>query len=286
MAAATRSFIQNIGGHARRILQQEQQAQVLGVTSHGIFLLTGSQHILFLSTDGWRGPLTVNLEPAFSLPSDIQTGDSARLKADGINLHEIHFCMQETTMQWEANPIVLRSGQQAETLKRARTLAALFKPEETQGLFRAISTILTESPSSLAAKRDAVLAWLAQAGSVQQGNSLENMLVPWLGRGRGLTPAGDDMLCGLLLSHHALDHKALLNTDALLSQARTRTTSLSAALIACAAQGAADERLLDALDYLAGCDRQPETMQKELLSYGSSSGFDTLAGMIAAILLL
>ena len=285
MAAATRFFIQNIGGHARRILQQEQQAQVLGVTSHGIFLLTGSQHILFLSTDGWRGPLTVNLDPAFSLPSDIQTGDSARLEADCINLHEIHFCVQETTAQWEANPIVLRSGQQAETLECARTLAALFRPEETQGLFHDISTILTEPPSSPAVKRTAVYAWLAQGGSVQQVSSLENLLLPWLGRGRGLTPAGDDMLCGLLLSHHALDHKAPLNTDALLSQARTRTTSLSAALIACAAQGAADERLLDALDYLAGCDRQPETMQKELLSYGSSSGLDTLAGMIAAILL-
>jgi len=93
------------------------------------------------------------------------------------------------------------------------------------------------------------------------------------------------MLCGLLLSHHALDQKSLLNTDALLSQAKIRTTSLSTALLTCAAQGAADERLLDALVYLAGCGTQPETIQKELLSYGSSSGLDTLAGMIAAILL-
>ena len=176
MAAATRFFIQNIGGHARRILQQEQQAQVLGVTSHGIFLLTGSQHILFLSTDGWRGPLTVNLDPAFSLPSDIQTGDSARLKADGINLHEIHFCMQETTAKWEANPIVLRSDQQAETLERARTLAALFRPEEAQGLFCDISAILKESPSSPAVKRTAVYAWLAQDRSAQQESSLEDLL--------------------------------------------------------------------------------------------------------------
>lgn len=286
MVVTTRFSIQNIGGHARHILQQERQARVLGITSHGIFLLTGSQHIMFLSTDGWRGPLTVNLDPAFSLPSDIQMGDIARLEADCISLHEIHFCMRETTAQWEANPIVLRSNQQAETLERARTLAVLFKHEETQGLFGDISTILTGSLTSPAARRASVLAWLAQGRSAQRESSLEDLLFPWLGRGRGLTPAGDDMLCGLLLSHHALDHKALLNTDALLSQAKTRTTSLSAALLTCAAQGAADERLLNALDYLSGCDRQPETIQKELLSYGSSSGFDTLAGMIAAILLL
>lgn len=285
MAPATLFNIQNIGGHAIRILQQERQARVVGVTSHGIFLLTGSQHILFLSADGWRGPLTVNLDPAFSLLSDIQTGDSARLEADCISLHEIRFCMRETTAQWEANPIVLRSSQQAEMLERARTLAALFRPEETQGLFREITTILMESPSSPAAKRAAVLEWLAQDMPAQQESSLENLLLPWLGRSRGLTPAGDDMLCGLLLSHHALDQKSLLNTDALLSQAKIRTTSLSAALLTCAAQGAADERLLDALVYLAGCGTQPETIQKELLSYGSSSGLDTLAGMIAAILL-
>ncbi len=285
MAPATLFNIQNIGGHAIRILQQERQARVVGVTSHGIFLLTDNQHILFLTSDRWHGPLTVNLDPTLSLISDIQTGDSAQLDADCISLHESRFCMDETTTRWQLIPFILQSSQQKEILERARALTALFRPEETQGLFRDISAILTKSPSSPAAKQAAVLAWLAQDMPAQQESSLEDLLLPWLGRGRGLTPAGDDMLCGLLLSHHALDRKALLNTDALLSQAKIRTTSLSTALLTCAAQGAADERLIDALVYLAGCGTQPETIQKELLSYGSSSGLDTLAGMIAAILL-
>jgi hypothetical protein len=60
------------------------------------------------------------------------------------------------------------------------------------------------------------------------------------------------------------------------------TTTLSANLIECAALGLADERLIQANDYLAVGNFQLPEISSGLLSWGNSSGVDALVGMIAA----
>lgn len=106
-----------------------------------------------------------------------------------------------------------------------------------------------------------------------------------LGYGRGLTPSGDDLLTGLLLAlnrwtqyQYSRDQLHEINTR-LVNIAYTQTTSLSANLIAAAAQGQADERLVTALDALLTAALPPTEIAHRLLSYGSSSGIDALLGM-------
>ena len=120
---------------------------------------------------------------------------------------------------------------------------------------------------------------------------LEYRLEGLLGLGGGLTPSGDDFICGYLLAVYYLmqrfDYLKTQNnvTNRLTSKAHAKTTSLSATLIRCAAQGKADERVLNALRWIAGGVGEIDKINKELQSYGSSSGVDTLAGMLAALLL-
>ncbi len=115
-------------------------------------------------------------------------------------------------------------------------------------------------------------------------------LTPLLGLGAGLTPAGDDMLLGLLLAYHrwgsalrpSFDVAKL--SDLLNRAASQKTTLLSANLIACASQGQADERLISALDGMLTGDPAPEQCARSLSGWGSSSGCDALVGMALAIL--
>jgi hypothetical protein len=67
--------------------------------------------------------------------------------------------------------------------------------------------------------------------------------------------------------------------NALLSEAALqRTTLLSANLVACAAQGEADERLITALDGLVTGAIPAQACAEALAVWGHSSGLDSMIG--------
>jgi hypothetical protein len=110
-------------------------------------------------------------------------------------------------------------------------------------------------------------------------------LVADLGRGPGLTPAGDDLALGFLLALNRWGD--LLRPDlpiepinkALVGAARQRTTTLSASLIECAARGLADERLVAALDGLVTGNLAEDRIVEYLQSWGHTSGAAVMQGM-------
>jgi hypothetical protein len=120
---------------------------------------------------------------------------------------------------------------------------------------------------------------------------LQEALKTVVGSGGGLTPQGDDFLCGFLLTDYyfrdilypQLDlSKTIKNA---IEYSRQATTCLSWNLMQCAAEGSADERIMNCIDWLAS--DHPESnlpyVIEELLTYGSSSGLETLAGMTSYI---
>jgi hypothetical protein len=91
-----------------------------------------------------------------------------------------------------------------------------------------------------------------------------------LGRGSGLTPLGDDVLCGWLAARAALG----LPTEAVSAEVRRlahRTTVLSATLLECAARGEVVPQFADLLRGLVG----PES----LLGVGHTSGLGLALGL-------
>jgi hypothetical protein len=108
-----------------------------------------------------------------------------------------------------------------------------------------------------------------------------------LGAGPGLTPFGDDTLLGALLALGRWGGRltpslnlADLSGD-LLAQAAQRTTRLSVNLLACAAEGLADERLTLALDGLVCGLRRPQECAALLRAWGATSGSGVLEGFLA-----
>ncbi|WP_026405795.1 DUF2877 domain-containing protein [Actinomadura rifamycini] len=111
-----------------------------------------------------------------------------------------------------------------------------------------------------------------------------------VGLGPGLTPSGDDVLCGLLV---ALRHaggavrpggRAVWLADwlgaAVTADAGTRTTALAATLLHCAAAGAAGAEVGAVLRCAAGAE-PPGPAVRRLLAVGHTSGTDLAHGLLA-----
>lgn len=111
-----------------------------------------------------------------------------------------------------------------------------------------------------------------------------------VGLGPGLTPSGDDILAGLLVSLHAFGASlpgggaAIRLADwlgaAVTAHADTRTTALSATLLHCAARGQAALEVTAVLRGIAGqAELRPAV--RRLLGAGHTSGADLTWGLLA-----
>jgi hypothetical protein len=102
-----------------------------------------------------------------------------------------------------------------------------------------------------------------------------------LGRGPGLTPAGDDVLAGALVAAHALRHPGLATWRRATTAALTtrRTTAVSVGMLHSALDGWAAPELAGALTALCG-DDDPAPAVQRLLAVGHSSGRHLLDGVL------
>ncbi len=101
------------------------------------------------------------------------------------------------------------------------------------------------------------------------------------GRGQGLTPAGDDVLAGIMITMHALSAR---QTSLAVYLAELRTTDLAAAYLAWAAKGQCIQPTHDLLGALARRDESAIAVAEDtLLRHGASSGADLMLGIRLAL---
>ena len=261
-------------------LAQGGKASVLGVTSSGIFLHNPRGQVCFLSGEAYRGPITINLQCTVHFKALFKVGEGCLIYDGGLSFSGCQVVIPSDTPVWEPLPIRFGQGDTRLALQRGMQLAKGVVGGYRKGLFFPFLDHLVHHSEDLAEEQACALlpGW-------QMGSELFDWLSGLIGLGRGLTPAGDDFLCGFLLARHALNPSSADDlSERLAAAAQGKTTALSAALIRCAAHGQGDERLLDALHWMAG-DGDRQDARARLLSYGSSSGVDALAGMLAALLL-
>ncbi|WP_167828900.1 DUF2877 domain-containing protein [Streptomyces sp. MZ04] len=100
-----------------------------------------------------------------------------------------------------------------------------------------------------------------------------------IGRGPGLTPSGDDVLCGALLARHATG-RPVGALAAAVAGAEERTPLVSAALLRHAVRGECIPQVADAIRGLAA--REPLPLAP-LLAVGHHSGADLVRGIAAGL---
>jgi hypothetical protein len=111
-----------------------------------------------------------------------------------------------------------------------------------------------------------------------------------VGLGPGLTPSGDDIISGLLVTLRLLGNavrpggRAVWMADwvgaAVTADAGTRTTALAATLLHCAATGGAGAEVAAVLRAVAGHE-PPGPAVRRLLAAGHTSGADLATGVLA-----
>ncbi|RPI87296.1 MAG: DUF2877 domain-containing protein [Chloroflexi bacterium] len=261
-----------IGPTAYNITRNSVKLSILGMTSRGVFLQNPSGQIVFLSSESYRGPMTINIDTSFT---------SSRLTPD------------EKGVILEGDLLSLPLSRVNVSLHGANIWHSPSRPEgylSRSEMHNYANKVYAKLHSlDLVIGKDHWTKIELDFSTAHLPESL-SLLESLLGSGPGLTPFGDDLVAGFLLTlnrwgdiiHPGLEVEAV--NDHLVSAARKKTTSLSANLIECAAAGQADERLILALDDLISRNRDPNTCAGYFQSYGSSSGFASFLGMRLGLL--
>jgi hypothetical protein len=263
----------SLGSIARQLISQSREGALLGTTSQGVFLRVTGDRVLFLTANAERGPLTLNLDGMLRGLRE-GPGDPVRIAADRLWFAKtgLSISLQDAS-EWSPPPCARVLLSPAERVLRIETVARLVGvplDPDTAALLSAVSYALQTSQQEQAAARVGRL----------------------LGCGSGLTPDGDDIVLGLLLALNRWRHRfaAELAVEAintrLVHAARNKTTALSASLIACAAQGQADERLVTGLDGLMTGVPGAQNCADVFNRWGSSSGGNVFFGIRAALSVL
>jgi hypothetical protein len=280
-------------------LSRRQAGQVFGVTSRGIFIRIEAGGLIFLSFEIFRGPLTINLAEPFAPFQALQNGERASTGKNRIHIPAAHIdVLVGPEVVWHIPPASLfEAAPNPQRLERCSRLAARLIDEKGNTGFSPILHDLLSlagdgSESQIEPALQPLLALAHRLPArLQEGDlpSVVEIMAAFLGCGRGLTPSGDDFVMGLLLVLNRWPRLAWsgsllesLNAQ-VIAAARQRTTSLSAALLACAARGEADERLIAALDFICTGLGDEAKQAAGLAGWGASSGLDTLAGMAAGL---
>ncbi|MFI6939014.1 DUF2877 domain-containing protein [Streptomyces sp. NPDC050418] len=164
---------------------------------------------------------------------------------------------------------------------------------------RVQATPVAEAPAALAAPTPLTAlarftpprelpAAVAPLAAGIDGHNVGAVGMELLGRGPGLTPSGDDFLCGLLLAANtALPRPRWFPAlVALIALAPSRTTLVSASLLAHAAAGHCIPQVAELLRATAADGAVPVRELSALLAVGHSSGADLLHGLCAGARLL
>lgn len=124
------------------------------------------------------------------------------------------------------------------------------------------------------------ILWLTTPVTVQWGVDF------FIGRGRGLTPSGDDFLLGWLLIDRLTTKDEWLQ-EAISSRIQSEyyTTAVGRSYLAYGVQEKFSSALLSLVKYLQGVSIESSVVEllAAVIHYGNTSGIDCLSGIVAAL---
>jgi hypothetical protein len=282
------------GAYINQILQNRSEALVSGIASRGLYLKPKDYLVIYLSLEQFRGPLTINITAPQkpSLLREVESGSLATLNPRRIGLPGADLQIDLTRAEiWQGDPPgeILSSesfpGRYQTISDQAARLSA---GHELHTLINIAGAGKTESISpskGISPLFTVALKTITNNGALRSIGELQELI----GLGPGLTPLGDDIILGVLLTLNRWKRLINPNQDLqeinqrLLALAKEKTSRLSYSLFCCAVEGSGDERLLIVLDsFFSGEEPTIEQIQ-DCLNWGSSSGMGVLAGAFAVI---
>jgi hypothetical protein len=281
-----------IGQPVKAILTRQKSFSVRGVTSRGVFLETEGGWIAFLSNEIYRGPLTLNIQNYQQIPW-IEPGWKGRIENGTFTFDNLDVKIGYRSAQnWSTSgkiSIDINSNEMAIRNLRVLTFVnRLIQQRESSNEYLEFALHFYNSaeflPNSDLSPRLELITRAFLSGILPPAESAVHFLV---GRGMGLTPSGDDFLSGILyalaLCGQFQHDYGIAFRDFILAAIQLRSTSISANLAECASAGEVDERIFNAVDYIINGNSSEQAAAEGILSWGSSSGADTIAGFLIGL---
>ena len=262
-------------------------AHVLAIFDQACDLVTPDGNVIALVIPSvGNGPLNVVVDGIPGVFASSPPGTAATRRTANLQIGDCRVDLKSATT-WEPCPAwdVLRNQRDA-IVRRLPTLEAValqHAPPASlvilalQGVVVGQTSLLPDSAVFHKAQEALQAGWDGDLAQLREGT------IQLAGLGSGLTPAGDDFLVGMMLwawSAHPEPHAVC---HSIIQAGAPRTTTLSAALLRAASRSectAAWHQLLNALG--SGPDGELEAATRQVISYGATSGADTLAGFLWA----
>jgi len=259
-----------------------QSGRVLTVSARACNLLVGGGVIALVTPEAGDGPLNVVVAGDAGLFAALEAGAAAALTAERVIVGDLRVELAGAAL-WEPRPdwAALRA-RCAVIVQRLPLLRAALCAAPAGSFLALIEPATGALPAAIEATGRQALASL-RAGWAGDEARLREGAAALAGLGGGLTPAGDDLLCGWMLGVWLAHPQPDLLCRAVVEESAARTTALSAALLRAAARGecsAAWQALLGAL--AGGSERDVVEAATAVLAHGATSGADGLSGLLAA----
>lgn len=283
-------------GHVQK---GERDGEVLASFQHSAYVRLGQDDVICLCSARLRaGPLNVTFEVPEAFFAGLRQGAPVSIRAGNLHVDVRYVIEFGSAVGWQP-PRLPRRAEWCPLENGFDLLAGrLHNHQLTEGLAPLVQGLCSDwkglrVPSGggeLGLLRLAVpalgdlLAWLSRASAT--GDSSPPPVRGLIGLGPGLTPSGDDVLCGMLVGLHATGQIGLASrlAEAVMREAADGTGVISAAHLGCACRGLGSQALHEALIALVTC--RPEALDgalDALSRIGHSSGFDGLAGLVACL---
>lgn len=269
------------GSIARRLCKAHAAGEVCGAFSHAVYCTFGEDVLLLHGSEWGEVPFGIALLDIVAFRSTLpcEAGDTAAFVEGGLQIGGRLF---PCTLTEPPRPACAQLR-----LPSAKRLAEAENYVHTNGCDGGILHCIHENLAHAAESVET----LSDALRADDGARASAAAVRLIGLGRGLTPSGDDYLCGFFTLLAAAEQCGIAVPQALavcvnaVLQNLDRTSRISGAYLKNALDGAyftvydrAARALLTKEDFTKHCDF--------VLRMGASSGTDTLCGAIAAAKLL
>lgn len=265
------------GSIARRLCNASAAGEVCGAFSHAVYCTFGDEVLLLHGKEWGEVPFGIALDDivAFRAALAAEVGDTVAFTERGLRIGAQLLACTLTAPE--------RPAAESFALPSAERIAAVESYVHTSGSQGGILDSIAQNRGH-AAESAETLSEALRDGDAERAAAAAVRLI---GLGRGLTPSGDDYLCGFFtLLAAAKEHgmnvpsAAKACADAVLASL-DRTSRISAAYLGNALRGEhftvydrAARALLGEGDFTQHC--------AFVLRMGASSGTDTLCGAIAA----
>lgn len=272
-----------------------ETAAVLGVYNQGATAVDSAGGLYYLTDKNERGPFHLYIPGILKVLDRICPGQTLCIDPESISLPELGiFIDLRISKRWlSADKYISNLSLETNGVDHLYKAIQLVKKTHHNNVFytSAVSVLNQNCQYGGQPEGTTITACknLAKSIMLLDPSRARKAARYLLGRGAGLTPSGDDMLCGWLATLYLLQEQSGIGRnvksmiDPVMEELTGRTNKISSSLLWAASNGEVNGALLECISQLGAGYSLSANLMNRLCDIGHSSGLDGLVGVLLAL---